>query len=296
MVADPPEGAMVCGYKLECKISSTRNSIVYLTSDPETNQRLVIKFIKIKENKTNRIINEVNLMSNCNHPNIVKALKFFQYDCFYCVVMDYASEGSLKQYLLRYYKKGIPEEMVKKIVIKMLMVLKYLKDNEIIHRDIKLENFLVFKLTNDEIEVKLSDFGFASYFSEQKNEFVGTFGYESPEILQNKRYSYEIDMWSLGVCVFVLLTCKYPFPVKNLLAHKKKVLKGIFRGDWITSDKARDFISSLLVVKPKNRMTPEEALTHCWISDEITNNVYSSFTLTPENYESCFQNLQMIIV
>ncbi|KAH0792649.1 CAMK protein kinase [Histomonas meleagridis] len=271
-VDNPTLGATINGYCLELLLCITDNSLVFQTSDPLTGEKLVIKLIKRKPNKELRILNEVQLISEFNIDTIIKIRDAFQYMQFYCITMPYAPGGTLYTYIRKYYPNGIPEAICKVMVVSMLETLKQLRKQGVVHRDIKLCNFLVFN-TNDQIPLLvLSDFGFATRcIPNGMNEFLGTLSYVAPEILQRRSYSYEVDMWSFGVCVYSMLSGRFPFPQPNNQRARQRVIRGIFsfRSDaWqnVSSD-AKDFIRRLLTISQTERMTPKQGLMHPWLRD-----------------------------
>lgn len=288
-VADPPEGSLYGGFRLGEKISSTRSSIVYHTVDPKTGAPMAIKFVKIRSGKRHHADSERELSVSCHHPNIVKATTAFESGCFLCIVLPLA-EGSLLDYVHAFYKDGMPESVARPIVKQMLSALKYLRDKSIVHRDIKLENFLVFGVDNDVPVVKLCDFGFATYMPTNRLEFLGTPRYYAPEVLRNLRYSFEVDMFSLGVCVFFMLTHRFPFPFcakeEGLDAYKRRVLRGRYDAADIESKAAGDFVARLLATNPKDRLTPDEAMRHAWIDDEEAELMDIANTVTSYEPES----------
>jgi len=129
--------------------------------------------------------------------------------------------------------------------------------NEIIHRDLKLQNILLDHNQN----VKLIDFGLSNFMEEGKfrNTFCGTPAYASPEILLGKQYrGPEVDVWSLGVVLYSMLTAKFPF------GNVSEILKGKFNVPDNVSEECKDLLQKMLLPKKEERATLQQVLTHPW--------------------------------
>ena len=150
--------------------------------------------------------------------------------------------------------------------------LKVLHDNNVIHRDLKPENILLSKNeANGETTAKISDFGFADLFSEAKlQKYCGTEGYAAPEIMLHIPYDQSVDIWSLGVIVYVLLSGKLPFDAEDSFTLTKQICKcnpDYTSERWANISKsAIDFIQQMLQFEPEKRITVENALKHEWIT------------------------------
>lgn len=168
----------------------------------------------------NNLKKEAMILSLCNHPNIITFIGFKQ------MITPRISTGqlclelcscNLQEYVDKRRKQGKPlnETEIRSIFHQMVSASEYLyKEFGIVHRDIKLENYLI-KEENGTIIVKLCDFGFASKCSEKMFEYVGSPTFCAPEILNNTPYSYKVDMFSLGICLFYMLNGRFPFDVKS---------------------------------------------------------------------------------
>jgi len=153
----------------------------------------------------------------------------------------------------------------------MLIALRYIHRRDVVHRDIKLENFLY--ETTENTHLKLIDFGFAKVCSHDANMDVscGTLNYVAPEVLESS-YTSKCDLWSLGVSAFVILFGYMPFR-----GTEKKMKQDIRIGrvsvrmqDWSTlSQEAQDFIQKLLVIDPNHRLSAKHALAHPWIANRM---------------------------
>ena len=209
---------------------------------------------------------EVAIQMSLDHPNVVKALDFFQDVHYTYLVLELCPGGSLKS-LLR--KKGrFSEDEAVKYLHDILNGLSYLHDNRIIHRDLKLDNFLIDKDGN----IKIADFGLSAklnYDDERKHSICGTPNYISPELLMNakKGISYEVDIWAVGVSTYGMLFGSLPFQTK----HTKDTYENIkkcnykFPDDIEYSLAAKSFIQSVLQLDPEMRPTALECQNLSWL-------------------------------
>jgi serine/threonine protein kinase len=150
-------------------------------------------------------------MKLCQHPNIVKLLDVFETVSHIYIAMEYLPGGDLLTYF-KNRKSKINEERVCQIVRQIVNALQYMKDRGIIHRDLKLENVLLVD-GNDQSDVKIADFGLSSLTgpNQDSHERLGTLHYTAPEILSGKPYDASVDVWSLGVITYALLSGTFPF-------------------------------------------------------------------------------------
>jgi len=161
------------------------------------------------------------------------------------------------------------------------------------HRDLKPENILL-KDATDSAAIKVTDFGLSKIFADDAaGEIVmktacGTPGYVAPEVLMHDAYSSQVDLWSIGVIVYILLCGFPPFYGDNDQQMFKKIKAGQYKflapyWDPISND-AKDFVKNLLIVDPKKRMTAAEALNHRWLgrtSSVSTKNLFAGIEKAP---------------
>ncbi|KAK8853839.1 hypothetical protein M9Y10_016382 [Tritrichomonas musculus] len=243
---------------------------VFRAVNKNTGEEVAIKVTsreKLKKPKAEqKHKSEVAIQMSLHHPNIVKAYDFFTDQFFTYLVLELCPGGSLKSLVRQ--KKQLPEIETIKYLIDILNGLCYLHDNRIIHRDLKLDNFLIDKEGN----VKIADFGLStklSYDDERKHSVCGTPNYISPELLLDakKGISYEVDIWAVGVATYGMLTGVLPFQTK----HTKDTYERIKRCSYSfppncdLTPGAKSFIQSVLQLDPEMRPTALE-LQYChWI-------------------------------
>lgn len=209
---------------------------------------------------------EVTVLKSIDHPNIIKLYDFYEEKKMYYMVIELMEGGELFE---RIVKKTFYNEKEARDLIRILLdALAYLHRRNIVHRDLKPENLLLKSPYND-FDIKLADFGFAKQvYGRSLDTQCGTPGYVAPEILKGMKYGSEVDMWSCGVIVYILLGGYPPFHDDNhaILYRKIKVADYTFEPQYWeqVSDDAKDLIKKMLVVDPENRLSAEQALRHPW--------------------------------
>ncbi|RNF21430.1 putative protein kinase [Trypanosoma conorhini] len=212
------------------------------------------------------VMGEVETMSLLIHPNIVRLEETFQDEENLWIVMEYMPGGELRHALLR--DGSFSETKTRRITTQLLLALEFIHQKGIVHRDLKPENCL---LSGGDLVCKISDFGFSVLvWSDQcLMSFCGTTVFMAPEIFCEASYGRPVDMWALGVMVYLMVTGEYPFAGRNQKEIKEAIcsarcnLKTGKIAD--TSTGLRDFISKLLVADPTRRLSAREALKQPWI-------------------------------
>ena len=209
---------------------------------------------------------EVQIQSSLKHKNIAQLYDYFEGEEVSYVVMEWCSGGELFD---RIVKKLIYCEKDGRDTIKVLLeAIAYCHENGVMHRDLKPENLILVSNDND-IDFKLVDFGFATK-KKICNIQLGTPGYVSPEILKNVSHDNKVDMWAIGVITYIILGGYPPFHDDNDKKLFHNIVKGKFefhKEFWSTvSNEAKSFITALLQVDPKKRLSAADALKHDWVS------------------------------
>ena len=248
---------------------------VYKAKEIKTEKIVAVKQISINNSKIKYeyILKEINVLSNLSHPNIVKYYKHYEENDKIYIIMEYLEGGTLKQYINE-EKNKINEDICRIIIKKILEALSYLHYTcDICHRDIKPEN-IMFKYNNDPNSVKLIDFGLSSDSFEKKNylDNCGTLIYMAPEQISNKTYSKSVDIWSVGIILYMLLNNgKNPFYNKG--ESREKIIEKITSKKVEFDDKnypiseiGKHFINKLLMKNSSSRYTARPALKHPWIT------------------------------
>lgn len=216
---------------------------------------------------------EVRILMNVKHPNIVSLLDVFEDNEKVYLIMELMTGGELFDRICNDFPNGYSEKQSSILIKKTLEAVEYFHEKGIIHRDLKPENLLFSSSDKDDAEIKISDFGLAKIWSGDMlvKTACGSPNYVAPEVLLNEMhgYSFACDMWSVGVILYVLLCGFCPFFDECTPALFASITSGNYSfpspyWDSISED-AKDLVRSLLVVEPRKRLTPEQALHHRWI-------------------------------
>eukprot|EP01066_Platyproteum_vivax_P012639 Platyproteum_vivax@DN5737_c0_g1_i1.p1 len=203
----------------------------YLVEDAEKNEMCVIKQMEtsmMKQTDVNEAIKEAAVLQKMCHPNIVKFHEVFMTKRGrLCIVMDYADGGDLHKMIKNQGEELLPEDKILLMFAQICLALKHVHERKVLHRDLKTQNIFLCQ----DGSVKLGDFGIARVLEATKDlaqTMVGTPYYLSPEIIEEKPYSYKSDSWSLGVVLYEMSTLKHPFDAENLHTLAVKILSGEF--------------------------------------------------------------------
>lgn len=261
-------------YQLKGVLGNGNYSVVREAVDKKTGDHVAVKCIdkkKLTAEDEEALKIEVGVLSEISHANIIDMYGFFEESKNYYIVTEYMQGGELFDRIVKkeYYSEKDAQEVVKLLG----SAIKYCHDRGIVHRDLKPENILM-KNEKEDSEVKIADFGFAR--KEQSGGLTtacGTPGYVAPEIITNSKYDRAVDMWSLGVIIYILLCGYPPFYNSNQAQLFQQIRNGQFEYDdpyWTDiSQSAKDMISGLLTVDPKKRLTVDQMLSHPWVQASV---------------------------
>lgn len=236
------------------------------------NKEFALKIVKKKnlnKEELKTINDEAGIMSKIEHKNVCLMIEMFESPSNLYMVLELLSGGELFE---RIVEKGQYSEKQASILIRDITEsIRYLHSQKIVHRDLKPEN-LIYSTPDDDSLIKITDFGLAKYLERDDQKMrtaCGTPGYVAPEILKNEPYDKQVDLWSIGVILYILLCGFPPFYDENASGLYSQIKRGdyTFPDPYWTdiSDQAKDLVSKLLVVDPKKRCTSELLLVHPWI-------------------------------
>jgi len=247
--------------------------VVHLGINKSTGEACAIKFLnkrkfwsdpKIKD----QVVREVEILRQIKHPNVVQYKDLYEGDTYVYLVLEYAEGGELFHKI----RTGVSESEARTLFTQLLKAVNYLHDQSIVHRDLKPENILL----DGQGNIKISDFGLARFDATHMQSLCGTPHYVAPEVIRlglgnsSVGYGKEVDMWSLGVSLYHMLTGYLPFTETDRMALFNQIEKGAYDFPhqlWITiTVEAKDLVKKLLDIDPKTRLSAEQALKHPWIA------------------------------
>lgn len=235
------------------------------TSGKEFAIKIINKDV-LAENRES-IKTEITILKMVSHPNIIKLHNVFETKKQIYLISEILSGGELFDIIV---ERGCLTEAESSKIFRILMnAIIHLHSKNICHRDIKPENIL-FDVKGNIDTLRLTDFGLSKVSSGNLKTACGTPTYVAPEILSEHEYGYEVDIWSCGVLLYVLLCGFPPFYADNDTELYKMIQGGAYSFPspyWDDiSDMAKDLIRAILVVDPSKRLTPKEALIHPFIT------------------------------
>eukprot|EP01087_Luapelamoeba_hula_P012824 TRINITY_DN361_c0_g1_i1.p1 TRINITY_DN361_c0_g1~~TRINITY_DN361_c0_g1_i1.p1 ORF type:complete len:351 (-),score=82.96 TRINITY_DN361_c0_g1_i1:244-1296(-) len=260
-------------YALGDEIGKGGFSIVYSATRKKDKEEFAVKCIKkemVEGEDIKLLRREVQIMKRLDHPNILKLYEVYEDDVQFFLVMELVKGKELFDKIV---ERGMYSERdASNIIYQVVSAVDYLHENGIAHRDLKPENLLSAGEEENEI-VKIADFGFSKSFAGEDAEKLmtscGSPGYVAPEILTAESYDKSVDMWSVGVIIYILLSGYPPFYADSAPALFKKIMDVKYDFDdsvWDDiSDSAKDLIRNLLVKEPNNRFTAKQCLEHPWV-------------------------------
>lgn len=224
---------------------------------------------KLSREDLDALEDEVGILKELRHPNVVKLYDFFEEQILFYLVMEKMTGGELFDRIVSrsYYNEKDARDLCKILLDAMC----YIHANKIAHRDLKPENLLL-ATDDDDSFVKIADFGFAKKCKDDAclSTQCGTPGYVAPEILMGVRYGTKADMWSVGVILYILLGGYPPFIENNQRDLFRKIKAGDYefhKDYWENVSKdAKVLITSLLTVDSRRRFSAESALNNYWIT------------------------------
>ena len=236
----------------------------YELFDEETHRSIAGKIIPkknlIKSRAKQKLISEIKIHKSIHHENIVNFEHYFEDEDNVYMLIELCPNQTLRELLKR--RKTLTELEVQYYVYQLVKALQYLHNLKIIHRDLKLENLFL----SENMNLKLGDFGLATiieFDGERKRSLCGTPNYIAPEVLDGKKgHSFEVDIWGIGIIIYVLLIGKLPFETNN----KKETFKRIrlknysFPQTAKLSEPAKELIQNILVLEQHKRPSLDEIL------------------------------------
>ncbi|XP_016329283.1 MAP/microtubule affinity-regulating kinase 3-like isoform X3 [Sinocyclocheilus anshuiensis] len=285
---------LIGNYRLLKTIGKGNFAKVKLARHILTGSEVAIKIIdKTQLNPTSlqKLSREVTIMKNLNHPNIVKLFEVIETEKTLFLVMEYASGGEVFDYLVAHGRMKEKEARAK--FRQIVSAVQYCHQKHIVHRDLKAENLLL----DADMNIKIADFGFSNEFmvGNKLDTFCGSPPYAAPELFQGKKYDGpEVDVWSLGVILYTLVSGSLPFDGQNLKELRERVLRGKYRIPFYMSTDCESLLKRFLVLNPAKRGTLEQIMKERWINAGFDDDELKPF-LEPEADISDQKRIDVIV-
>ncbi|XP_047249114.1 MAP/microtubule affinity-regulating kinase 3a isoform X16 [Girardinichthys multiradiatus] len=264
--SDESQQPHVGNYRLLKTIGKGNFAKVKLARHILTGREVAIKIIdktQLNPNSLQKLFREVRIMKILNHPNIVKLFEVIETERTLYLVMEYASGGEVFDYLVAHGRMKEKEARAK--FRQIVSAVQYCHQKHIVHRDLKAENLLL----DADMNIKIADFGFSNEFTlgNKLDTFCGSPPYAAPELFQGKKYDGpEVDVWSLGVILYTLVSGSLPFDGQNLKELRERVLRGKYRIPFYMSTDCENLLKRFLVLSPAKRGTLEQIMKDRWIN------------------------------
>lgn len=282
------------GYYIGKRLGQGACGVVHLVYKRETCKEYALKFIEKNSitsevsarkinNQSKHIKNEVQIMKSLNHPCIIKMHDVIDTNESVSILLEYMNGGDLLQRIVKTEGKGLTEPVAKFYFYQLCLAIKYLHDQNITHRDLKPDNILLHN-DDDETLLKVSDFGLSKFISNDTTAMrtmCGTKLYVAPEILKTLgrgTYTQKVDVWSMGVVLFAMLSASLPFsenypkPLVEQIINARISFKSPL---WRTiSSQAKNLLFLIFTIDPQKRPSIEDLLNHEWLNDKNIRNKF----------------------
>ncbi|XP_033220169.1 MAP/microtubule affinity-regulating kinase 4-like isoform X3 [Belonocnema kinseyi] len=271
-------------YDIDGTIGKGNFAVVKLARHRIAKTEVAIKIIdKTQLDPTNleKVYREVEIMKQLEHPHIVKLYQVMETKNMIYMVCEYASRGEIFDYIARYGRMGEPR--ARSTFAQILSAVEYCHSTGVAHRDLKAENLLL----DAQMNVKIADFGFSNRFTpgERLSTWCGSPPYAAPEVFRGKHYAGpEIDVWSLGVVLYVLVCGALPFDGSTLQSLRDRVLSGRFRIPYFMSTDCESLIRKMLVLEPSKRYTIPQIKRHRWMAG-AADGIYTAASTIPSSQQ-----------
>uniref|UniRef100_A0A6U4Q5S4 Protein kinase domain-containing protein n=1 Tax=Hemiselmis andersenii TaxID=464988 RepID=A0A6U4Q5S4_HEMAN len=258
----------------DAKLGSGSYSTVWKGVDRDTRKVWALKEMQksaVKKEEEENLREEVRISTIVgSHHNVVYMKEFVENKDKYYIILEYLTGGELFDRIVDAPNGHFTERDAAKIMRQVMGALAYLHGKGIVHRDLKPENFLLADESPD-AQIKIADFGFACNVTGEHSlrGLCGSPGYVAPEIIREKDgYGLPVDMWSMGVIFYILLTGIPPFAGDSDEESFAMTLKGSYDKAPLeeVSRPAKELVAKMLTYSPSKRMTAEAALQHVWMA------------------------------
>ena len=209
---------------------------------------------------------EISILTSLNHSHIMKLHAAIKEFGEIHLVMEYIPGLNLYAYMRKKPLKRYDESEVRRLFPQIVSAIRYLHNQDIAHRDIKLENILLDHTNN----IKIIDFGYSTHQENTRKSklFCGTTSYMPPEVIARREHNgIQADIWSLGVLLYAMVTGKFPFSGINEKEIMSKILRGVFEMPEDASPNCKALLQKMLHIDPRRRLSCSSILKHQYLED-----------------------------
>ncbi|XP_059187422.1 serine/threonine-protein kinase SIK2 isoform X2 [Centropristis striata] len=253
-------------YDIERTLGKGNFAVVKLARHRITKTEVAIKIIdKTQLDAVNleKIYREVQIMKMLDHPHIIKLYQVMETKNMLYLVTEYAKNGEIFDYLAKHGR--LNELEARRKFWQILTAVEYCHNRNIVHRDLKAENLLL----DGHMNIKIADFGFGNFFQpgEPLATWCGSPPYAAPEVFEGQQYEGpQLDIWSMGVVLYVLVCGALPFDGPTLPVLRQRVLEGRFRIPYFMTEDCEHLIRRMLVLDPSKRLSVAQIKEHKWMA------------------------------
>ncbi|XP_067682251.1 MAP/microtubule affinity-regulating kinase 3-like isoform X39 [Haliotis asinina] len=271
-------------YRLIKTIGKGNFAKVKLAKHVPTGREVAIKIIdktQLNPSSLQKLFREVRIMKWLDHPNIVKLFEVIETEKTLYLVIEYASGGEVFDYLVAHGRMKEKEARAK--FRQIVSSVQYCHHKHIVHRDLKAENLLL----DGDMNIKIADFGFSNEFvpGNKLDTFCGSPPYAAPELFQGKKYDGpEVDVWSLGVILYTLVSGSLPFDGQNLKELRERVLRGKYRIPFYMSTDCENLLKKFLVLNPLKRASLETIMKDRWMNIGYEDDELKPYIEPPQDF------------
>ncbi|KAK2903379.1 hypothetical protein QQF64_009664 [Cirrhinus molitorella] len=294
------DGKIAGLYDLDKTLGRGHFAVVKLARHVFTGEKVAVKVIdktKLDTVATGHLFQEVRCMKLVQHPNIVRLYEVIDTQTKLYLILELGDGGDMFDYIMK-HEEGLNEELAKKYFAQIVHAISYCHRLHVVHRDLKPENVVFFEKQG---LVKLTDFGFSNKFQPGKKltTSCGSLAYSAPEILLGDEYDAPaVDIWSLGVILFMLVCGQPPFQEANDSETLTMIMDCKYTVPAHVSNACKDLINRMLQRDPKRRASLEEIESHAWLqgvdpspATKFNTPLVSHKNLSEEEHNSIIQRM-----
>jgi serine/threonine protein kinase len=265
-------------YDLVRTLGSGSTGKVYLAIHRQTHEKLAVKVVprnnldpskknskETRQSREKRIFREAAMLNLIEHQHIVNLRDFLITTDYFCLFFEFVEGVQLLDYIIMHGK--LKETRARAFFRQILSAVDYCHRNSIVHRDLKIENIMVDEKNG---RCKLLDFGLSNFYNPDEclKTFCGSVYFAAPELLCGRLYTGpEVDVWSLGVILFTLVTGRVPFEDKNIAALHEKIKSCRYNIPDHLSPGCKELLSKMICRDPGQRATMDDVIFHSWVNE-----------------------------